>query len=223
MTEKQTLSLRIKMLGAMVREARLTAGKSIRESADLLGVSTGTFSSYEMGKKGISLPELEILAYAYRVPIELFWDTSRDSPLAGPSFDTTQGIMLRQRIIGAQLRKQRQEMDLTIKELSQRLDFPTSRISDYERGKRPIPLPELEMMAEALNHELADYLELDGPVGKWIREQLAYERFNQLPREIQEFIVTPGHEPYLRMAMNLGRLPLEDMQSVAQSLQRILP
>lgn len=222
MTENQALSLRTKMLGAMVREARLTAGKSIRDSADLLGVSTSTFSSYEMGKKGISLPELEVLAYAYRVPIELFWDTSRDSPLAGPSFNTRQGIMLRQRILGAQLRKQRHDMELTIKDLSERLNFPASRISDYERGRRPIPLPELELMAESLDHELSDYLELDGPVGGWIREQQAYDAFTQLPQDIQEFIIEAGNEPYLRMAMNLGRLPLDDLHGVMRSMERIL-
>lgn len=223
MTDNQALSLRTKMLGAMVREARLTAGKSIRESADLLGISTSTFSSYEMGKKGISLPELEVLALAYRVPIELFWDTTRDSPLAGPDFNTTQGIMLRQRILGAQLRKQRQGRELSIKALAKEVDFPASRISLYERGKRPIPLPELETMAQALGRELGDYLEMDGPVGQWIRKQQAYESFTQLPRDLQEFITDGGHEPYLHMAMNLSRLPMEDLQRVIESLGRILP
>ncbi|MFP3854559.1 MAG: helix-turn-helix domain-containing protein, partial [Anaerolineales bacterium] len=63
MTENQALSLRTKMLGALVREARMEAGKSIRDSAEMLGISPSTFSSYEHGRQGISLPELEILCF----------------------------------------------------------------------------------------------------------------------------------------------------------------
>lgn len=223
MSEEQALSLRTKMLGAMVREARLSAGKSIRESAELIGTSSSTFSSYEHGRKGISLPELEVLAFAYRVPLKTFWSPQSSGSEEEKEVDTEQEIKLRQRLLGAQLRKQRQAADLTIKALAERVDFPTSRISDYERGQRPIPLPELEVLTGALGHQLEEYVELDGPIGNWIRERRLFDDFRQLSAELQRFVTDPKNRAYLRLARDLSALPKEELQSVRRSFDEIIP
>lgn len=223
MADDQALSLRTKMLGAMVREARLEAGMSIRESAEFVGVSPSTFSSYEHGRKGISLPELEVLSFAYRIPLESFWRSRRDDADEGRAFDTEQEINLRQRLIGAQLRKQRHEAELSIKNLAEQVDFPASRISGYERGQRAIPLPQLEVLAGALGRELEDYVELDGPIGDWIRERRLFDAFRELSSELQGFVTEPKNRPYLRLARDLSALPSEELRSLRRSLDEIVP
>ncbi|MDX1601090.1 MAG: helix-turn-helix transcriptional regulator [Anaerolineales bacterium] len=224
MTDEQALSLRTKMLGATVREARLEAGKSIRESAELLGISSSTFSSYEHGRKGISLPELEVLAHEYRLPLRRFWaDRMADEEDEGREFDPEQEIALREKLIGATLRKQRHEADMTIADLADAVGFPSSRVSAYERGERSIPLPELEVLADELGQELEDYIELDGPIGEWIRERRQFRAFLDLPGDLQEFVADPDNRSYLRVAKDLSQLPREELRAVRRSLEEITP
>lgn len=224
MTDEQALSLRTKMLGATVREARLEAGKSIRESAELLGISPSTFSSYEHGRKGISLPELEVLAYEYRIPLRRFWaDRRAEEDDEGRQFDPEQKISLRKKLIGATLRKQRHDADMTIADLADAVGFPSSRVSAYERGERSIPLPELELLAGELGHEIEDYIELDGPIGQWIRERRQFRAYLELPDDLQEFVADPDNKSYLRVAKDLSQLPREELRAVRRSLDEITP
>lgn len=223
MADQRALSLRTKMLGAMVREARVAAGMSIRDSAEFLGISPSTFSSYEHGRKGISLPELEALAFAFRVPLEGFWDWDAGDFDRQPSFDPHRGIALRQRIIGAQLRKHRHEVDLSIKDLAKSVGFPPSRISSYERGQRSIPLPELEVLAGALGHRMDDYIELEGPVGDWIRDRQRFDQFRQLEPELQSFVTDPDSHGFLQLAASLSRLPEEELRTIRRTLDRLIP
>lgn len=65
------------------------------------------------------------------------------------------------------LRQARVEAGLTQIELSERLQVPQSRISDYERGNRRMDLLELYQYCKALNVSLAGFVkrveeELDG-------------------------------------------------------------
>lgn len=223
MTENQALSLRTKMLGALVREARLESGKSIRESAELLNISPSTFSSYEHGRKGISLPELEVLCFSYETTLDQFLRSRSRSSQDEKSLNVEREIALRQRLIGARLRKHRQAKEMSIKDLAERVDFPTSRVSAYERGQRSIPLPELELLAGALGKQVEDYIELDGPIGNWLREKRAKEAFAQLPVDLQEFVTDPANRTYLRLARDLSKLPTEELRSVKRSFDEIVP
>jgi transcriptional regulator with XRE-family HTH domain len=223
MTDPQSLSLRSKMLGAMLREARLDSGKSIRESADLLGISPSTLSSYEHGRKAISLPELEVLAYTFDIPVKAFWN--KDTPITDerPALDAARAIPLRNRVIGAQLRLQRQEAGLTQAELAERTGLPASRISAYERGRRPIPLPELEVLAASLGHQVEDYRDMDGPIGRWAKHNRAFESFAQLPPELQTFASDPSKRRFLELALNLSQLPSDRLRSISRALQDVTP
>jgi transcriptional regulator with XRE-family HTH domain len=223
MTENQAISLRTKMLGALVREARLEAGKSIRESAELLGISPSTFSSYEHGRKGISLPELEVLCYFFETTLAQFLRSRTQSATPKPQIIVEREITLRQRLIGARIRKHRQAEEISIKALAERIDFPASRISAYERGKRSIPLPELEVLAGALGRRVEDYIELDGPIGNWLRERRAKDAFAELPLDLQEFVTDPANLTYVRLAHDLRQLPAEELRSVKRSFDEIIP
>lgn len=223
MSQEQALSLRTKMLGALLREARLEAGKSIRETAELLGTSPSTISSYEHGRKGISLPELEVLAYTFEVPLKLFWTGELGELSEAPTFNTARTIAIRQRMIGVQLRQFRQKAEMTITRLAEVVDFPPGRVSAYERGHRAIPLPELEVLAATLGHQVEELVEREGPIGEWIEGHEAYEQFLQLPSELQHFVADPENLAYLHVAKQLSELSSERLMQISQALADLVP
>ncbi len=223
MSDPHSLALRAKMLGAMVREARELAGKSMREAAERIGVSTSTYSSYEHGRKAISLPELEVLALDFGVPLERFWSAQPEDLQPKADFDPKTMILLRQKMIGAQLRAHRQADNRTLVDIGKATDISPSRISAYERGERPLPLPELQELAEALGRPLEDYLDEEGPVGEWQAEQKVSEKLSQLPDDLVDFLMQPESETYLRLARDLGKLGSERLRSVAQALLELTP
>ena len=70
---EEKLALRDRIIGLLLRDAREQADKTKRECARALGVSSGTITAYEEGRKSISLPELEVLSYVLDVPVSHFW------------------------------------------------------------------------------------------------------------------------------------------------------
>ncbi len=222
MTDRQTLTLRAKILGALLREARLASGKSLRETAAVLAISPGTLSAYEHGRRAISLPELEALAFYLDVPVMRFLEGRR-----GPSRKHRGGqdlptlIRLRQRIIGARLRARREEYGLSAKALAQEVGIPSSRLRAYERGLRPIPLPELEALAERLDLALPDLLEEEGPIGEWHLYRAACDALADLPADLKRLIADPEARPYLDLALRLRRLDGETLRQMAQTLEAL--
>ncbi len=222
MTDRQTRILRAKMLGALMREKRLETGKSLKDMAKLIGTTTSTLSSYEHGRKSISLPELELLAFNLDTPLRYFLSPSADDVGEDYKFDPVIMVTLRQRMIGAMLRKRRLEQGMSIRELAAIVDMPTSRVSNYERGVRPIPIPDLESLADALQQSLDVLIDHEGPIGNWHMTQQAFERFCELPVDLRAFFSTPEKESYLKMAERLSKLDLHALQRVARALDDLI-
>jgi transcriptional regulator with XRE-family HTH domain len=222
MMDEQSRTLRGKILGALLRNARLDSGKSMKELGEMIGSSYSTISSFEHGRRSFSLPELELLAYHLDVPLQHFLDPSMESLADEPKFEPSVMIELRDRMIGAMLRKRRNELGFSIREVAERTGMPPSRISAYERGQRSTPLPDLESLLIVLEHSLAEYIDQDGPIGTWHRNQEAFEQFKELPEELRLFFSDPDHETYLRLAKELSKLNVFDLQSIADTLQDLL-
>ncbi len=221
MSESQAVILRTKLIGAMMREARLSAGKTLREIAALMGIGSGTLSSYERGRKAPSLPELELFAYHLDIPLHRFWLPSLPSSRPDPNFDPRVVLTLRDRMIGARLRAHRNESGLTIRDLAREANLPSGRISAYERGLRAVPLPELELLADILGHSIEEYLDHTGPIGRWASARLAAERVLNMPPDLQAFIGDPDNERYLKLALHLSELPPEKLRSLAEGLMEL--
>jgi len=68
------LEIRRRMIGVQIRQARLAAGKSLSECAQLLDATTETLLAYEYGKSDIPFHELEALAEFLHVPLSYFVD-----------------------------------------------------------------------------------------------------------------------------------------------------
>ena len=221
MTNQKDETLRSKMLGAMLRKTRKESGKSIKETAVLIGSTPGKLSAYERGKKNISLPELELFAYQFGMPMKYFLKLDTQSEPRRSIPEPKLLITLRQKMIGAQLRAHRTETDLSLRKLAKKLNMPPSRLSAYERGTRAIPIHDLEALANSLGHEIEEYIDHDGPVGEWQQQLRAIEMFSKLSPELREFLSKPVNEPYLRIAKQLSELEVEKLRTVAEGLLEI--
>lgn len=223
MTSEQAIALRTKMLGVLIKDARLASGKSLKECGESIGVSGGIISSYEVGRRSPSLPELEILTYFFNLPLEHFWSTelkSRDSePIS--SIPITQLISLRTNIIAALLRKSRKEMRFTLKELSEKTGISSTKIKNYEHAVHPIPLPELELLARALDYTLEDFTNRKGPISEWITQQRSIQGYLELPDDLIEFVGKPVNHPYIELARKLSDMSAEKIREVAEMLLEI--
>jgi transcriptional regulator with XRE-family HTH domain len=218
---RSQITLRTKKLGVLIRDARVVARRNIQECAQAIGVTKGVFRAYEEGARAPSLAELEILAYYLKLPIEHFWGKQgavSSSPSATEALDLPQLVNLRQRMIGALLRQERNNASLSVKALTQETGISGARIKAYELGEKPISVPELEALLTALGGRIDTFFDQSGPIGQWMTDQKSIQQFLELPKEIQAFVCQPVNRPYLELAMKLGSMSTEKLRSVAEGL-----
>ena len=219
---EERLALRSRIVGLLLRDARDRAEMTKQECASALGVPVSTISAYEDGRQAISLPELEVLAFVLDTPPAHFWEGEPELTSQGESAPLLETVALRHRIVGALLRKARLDAGLSQKDLTDVLGCSSTQLSDYEYGQKPIPLVELELLAEHLNVPIDHFLDAqEGQVGKWNQQQAAWRHYRQLPSEIQEFIGQPTNVKYLEVAMRLARIPAGELRAIAEGLLEI--
>jgi len=217
------MNIRAKKLGVLIRDARLSAQKSIEECAQSVAITDSLLLEYEYGEKSPSLPEIEILANFLKVPLEHFWgrDTfSKTAPM--PRFqDSARLIQIRQRIIGALIRQARLQTGLTIDELANKTGLTPVILNAYELGEVPVPFPLLETFAILLDKPLRDFLDKTGQAGVWAGQQQAVQVLMEMPAGLQSFITKPINQPYLELAQRLSEMSVEKLRAVAEGLLEI--
>jgi len=220
MSAQAQIAIRSRKLGLLIRDARLSARKKVAECAAAIHVTPGIFRTYEGGTRAPSLPEVEALAYYFQLPVQHFWatDVLSDNPPRTDSVPLGTLVDLRQRILGVLLQQKRQEASLSLRTLADQTGIPLGRIRSYEDGARPIPLPELEALAQALGARMDDFFDRAGPIGMWLNQQRAIGEFLKLPPELQDFACRPVNRPYLDLARNLSHMSTEKLRTVAEGL-----
>ena len=221
--EEKEAVLKRKILGVKIRHARTRSGLSLKEVGEAMGISPGLASDMEFGRRDVSLPQLEVLAYVFNVPVTYFWS---DEPIEEASHDlaTFEAMMLRQRIIGVLLRQARLEAGRSQDDLAKLLNVPASRISSYEFGKSEIALPELERLAQYLNVSLSYFMDQGiKPQETGGRAATLDEiaQFSQLPENVREFLLNPANLLYINIAMRLSGLSADTLRNLAQGLLEV--
>lgn len=220
--DERKLTFRDRIIGVLLRDARRRAGRSKAECADALGVSTDTIEAYEEGRTPISLPELEVLGYMLGTPIHRFWEREPEltSEKERPDFQTV--LDLRNRIVGVLLRQARLEANVTQEDLAEVLNCSPDRISKYEHGTEPVPLSELELIANHLEVPVQRFVDgRDGVVGEWHRQQEVDRQLHELPDDVQAFVAKPVNIKYLEVAMRLSQMPASKLRAIAEGLLEI--
>ena len=215
-------TIRAKKLGVLIRDARMSAGRSIPDCAAAMGVGGEVYEAFELGDQAPSLPELEFLAYFLDVPLEHFWgEETLSARLEKNRVDVQKLTLVRQRVIGVLLRKGRLEAQKTLEDVAQAAGIPVEDLESYEYGELPVPLPVLEQLVGILDRELREFQDRKGPVGVWFIQQRALHEFKELPPELQEFISRPINRPYLELAQRLSEMSVDKLRAVAEGLLEI--
>ncbi|HEY5157970.1 MAG TPA: helix-turn-helix domain-containing protein [Anaerolineales bacterium] len=220
MSIQAQVTLRSRKLGVLIRDARLAARKTISECAKIIGVNTGIFRAWEEGRKSPSLPELEVLSYALDLPLQRFWskDATSDNVSVTDNLNLPALASLRQRLIGALLRREREKASISLRDLSEQSGISTSRLKAYELGQRPIPLPELEGLIVLVGGQIESLFDQTGPIGVWMNQKKAVQDFLLLPPDLQNFVSKPVNRPYLELAMKLSGMSTDKLRSVAEDI-----
>jgi transcriptional regulator with XRE-family HTH domain len=221
MDASQAIAIRDKIIGILVKRARLKAGKSQRECADLLGCSPSTFSKYERGKNGLSLPQLEVLAHFFEVPVQALLEAEyleQEEEEQG-ALPLEQIMRVRQKILGVQFRQCREASGLTQREMADLMECSTYMISRYESGKADIPLAQLEIAAEHCGRSLGDFLDDQAvPLGKAREERQMLACLEELPPDVRDFVLKPSNSLYLRIALLLSAMKADSLRQIAETL-----
>ena len=219
---QQSYAIRARMIGVLVRDARLAAGRTDEDCARALSVAVEQVEAWEYGDETPTLPELEILAYYLDVPVSHFWGTSTLEGERGKHTGAqTEYLALRDRMIGALLRQAREEQVMSLEELSAASGLPAEQISRYELGEAPLPMHELTVLANGVRRNLSYFLESSSHIGELLAMREEWKRFAALPEHIRRFAANPLNAGFVEIAMVLSELPADRLRRIGEGMLNI--
>lgn len=227
------------LVAALLRKARIDAGRSVDDSAAQIGVTARRLTEFETARRTISLPHLEALAPFYRVPMSYFWqeEIPETDPCAESGVpDTLQArLMLRRKLIGAQLRQGRLAAGKSMQEAGEAIGANAKRIEHYEEALREAPVCEVEALAELYGLPIQAFI-MEEPrrraaapaVAPVAATEAAPEPpaagpspIDHLDPALRDFVSKPVNSLYLQAAMRMSRLKVEDLRKLGESLLEI--
>lgn len=211
---------RAKILGVLIRDARLYGGRTLDDCANLLGMTAEAFERVEFGEEVISLPDLEVLAMYFKVPLSHFWG---DQTLGNHHRTDYRNVLQKRRVnIGQLLQETRNKQNRTVQDLANEVDATPADIEAYEAGEKPIPLFDLDRLARYLGHSLNYFIDdQSGPLAEHEAEQKIEMRLHELPPEVRRFVSEPINLSYLEIAMRLSQMDVKSLRTVAENILNI--
>jgi transcriptional regulator with XRE-family HTH domain len=204
-------------------DARLSKKISVEDISKQTGIAENRLLLFENGSISPSLPELEILAYTYNLPMNHFWGRKILQSDANNEFNEKFQTLLkiRNKIIGTNIKTKRQESEISSEKLAEKCEIDKDQLSKFESGEEEIPVPILEIIAKCLNCQIEDFFDNQGIIGAWRKENAEISSLKELPQEFREFITKPINAPYLDLAMKLSELDVQKLRMVAEGLLEI--
>jgi len=214
----ESSNTRARKLGDLIRNARIKAGRSAAECAQVLIIQPEQFDEVETGNYLVSLPDLEALAIYLNIPMAYFWGTeSLENSFT--QIDYKNLIELRHRVIGVLLRQLRLQEKRTQKELAEVLDIDRRLLQQYETGRVSIPFVQLEQLSAHLGVSVEYFVdEQRGPLGAHEARQKLQKQFKRLSPELQSFLLNPVNISYVETAWRLSEMDVERLRQIAESL-----
>jgi transcriptional regulator with XRE-family HTH domain len=214
--------LRARMLGVLIRDARLSSARTIDDCARLLRVDPAVIEAWEYGDDVPSLPQLELLAYYLDVPISHFWGQDTLESEKGSKTDSqTEYMQLRNRMIGALLRQAREERQISIADVAEAAHLSTEVLEHYEAGLLPIPMHELAVLSTIVQKNMQYFMEGESFIGLLLRVREEWKQFLSLDAETRQFAANPLNLGFLKIAMMFGKMPAEELRQIAAGILEI--
>lgn len=219
---EESYRLRGKMLGVLIRDARLNAARTVDDCARLLNIHPSTVEAWEYGDSVPSLPQLELLAYYLDVPVSHFWgqrtlETDKSEKVSAQG----EYMRLRDRMIGALVRQAREDANITLEEIAESSMIPLELLQQYEVGDQSIPMNHLAVISGSINKNLTYFQEADSYIGELLKIQEEWKRFTDLDPEIREFAANPLNVAFIKIAITFSKMPVEQLRKAAEGLLEI--
>lgn len=208
------------ILGVRLREERAANEITLDQAAAQIGVSPEMIESIEKGESAPSLPELELLAYLYRVPLNKLLGSadSEDTPVRIKEDKKNAFLLLRTRIIASTLKQARIAANIPVEELSTKLAMPVNTLEEYEAGTLPIPQPLLHELCTLVGVEMDSLISPLSPKTKPAEIETAS---TGLDAQLNEFVTNPANLPYIYLAKKLSTLDAAKLREIAENLLEI--
>ncbi len=214
--------IRAKMIGVLLRDARVKAGRSYDDCAHFLNVPAEEIERWEYGDEAPSLPQLELAAFYLNVPVSHFWgvDTLQAT---SDDYSSTQAdyLALRDRMIGTLLRIAREESGLSVEALSEATRIPVEQITQYEQGEAALPIHELTVLSNTLKKNINYFMESGSHLGDWLAMREEWKHFTKLPPDIRKFVSNPINVGFLEIAILFSQMPADKLRRVGESVLNI--
>jgi transcriptional regulator with XRE-family HTH domain len=211
--------LRGKMLGVLLLDARIAAGRSLEDCAGVARVEPEMIAAWEFGDAVPSLPQLEMLAYYLGVPVSHFWGQTTLESSKGTALSAHDEYMaLRSRMIGALLRQAREELGMSQETLAQSAEISLESLSAYELGDLPLPMHELSVLSSLVKKNMSYFLESSSQIGELLAMKEEWKHFATLPEEMRRFAANPINIGFIRMAIMFAQLPTEQLREIGTSI-----
>lgn len=218
----ESFLIRAKMVGVLLRDARLNAKRSVEECARLVHVAPDQIERWELGDETPTLPQLELLAYVLGVPVSHFWGTTTlESEQTDVGKMRDEYLALRDRMIGALLRKAREEASMSLEDLAAFSGLSAEQINRYELGEQPLPMNELTVLANGVRKNLNYFLESGSHIGELLAQREAWKHFARLPEEIRQFASNPLNAGFIEIAIMLSQMPTDRLRRIGESILSI--
>jgi transcriptional regulator with XRE-family HTH domain len=157
------------VLHEKIKTIRVSLHFSIHDCAKLLGLPQGEYLAFERGEQHLSLPDLEILALYFGLPLEAFFNDKYKRLYQLTLLQDNirpQYQLLRQKIIRTQLVLERQSAGLSLEELEEATGIPLDVLRNYEEETTPIPIDHLQLICQHLGKHLDTFFPDDSQVSE---------------------------------------------------------
>jgi len=217
------IKIRTKKLGLLLYDARLATGKSIQDCTKITGIPLERLTNFEAGLISPTLPELEILSYFYKIPLEHFWGNEilSENEQEQQARKFKQLMSIRHRVIGANIKSILDDKNILPEEFANSLNLDPDQFQRNLSGDEEIPVPLLEMISRNLDCRIEDFFDTQGLIGNWRSEIIESQRLKEIPDDLRVFISKPINVPYIELAIRLSELDVNKLRAVAEGLLEI--
>jgi transcriptional regulator with XRE-family HTH domain len=203
-----------------LKEIRKSTHHSKSNCAKVINVSVEQYESYENDEGLITLPEIELLAACFGVPISSFFQSEAPTIACQQRLNKDTNSKFKEishKINQAKLKQKISQQEISIGELGSKSGISSEFLHNYLSGSSPIPAKDLLRMIEVLDQPVSDYysevftdssLEIHEPDLPLISKTDA-QKSEEKP--IKAIIDAP-----VQLAQALSQLPIRDQADIAR-------